>query len=85
MGGFLFFLLQNLTTRFFIFAKNGAKPCIASHGLVNTGRVPEQGLPHVIPAPKRFKLFYIVVCNSATIACYMMCRFIHLKKKYDTV
>jgi len=53
--------------------KNRAKPCVASHGPANARRIPEQFLPYFVPAPKHFKLFYIVACNSATVTRYMMC------------
>ena len=45
MGGFILFLQQYLSARAFVFAKNGAKPCVAAHGLTKARRIPEQFFP----------------------------------------
>jgi hypothetical protein len=81
MRGFLIFLVNYLSAHFFVFAKNGAKPCVASHGPANARRIPEQFLPYFVPAPKRFKLFQVVARNAAPVACYMLCRWIHFTKQ----
>ena len=80
MCGFILFLQQYFSARAFVFAKNGAKPRIAAHGLTKARRIPEQFLPYFISAPTHFKYEQVIFCNAATIACYMRCTMIHYHK-----
>jgi hypothetical protein len=70
-GCLFIFLVQYLSAHFFVFAKNGAKPRVASHGLAYARRIPEQFLPYFISAMQHFKIAQIIFCNAATIARYL--------------
>ena len=66
---FFFFFMQYLSAFTFVFAKNGAKPPICSHRLVNACRILEQLVLRFFPFLHVFKFMQIVLGDPATIAC----------------
>jgi hypothetical protein len=57
---FLIFLIQYLSACVLVFAKNGAKPCVAAHGMAYARRIPEEFLPYFFFALHGFQFFNVV-------------------------
>jgi len=63
------FSIQYLSTCALVFAKNGAKQSIAIHCGAKARCILEQLLQYFIPLLKHLDAPYIILCNSATVAC----------------